>query len=92
MDHIPRGDMDEHKKVCPFEVIQCEYQRGTMITHNEMDQRNINIEKMTEHMQLTFKDTTTTVFNELAIHNEIRALHNNMPSHKDVKGWVILLC
>ena len=51
--------MDEHKKVCPFEVIQC----GAMITRNEMDLHNI--EKMTEHMQLTFKDTTTTVFNEL---------------------------
>ena len=54
--------MDEHKKVCPFEVIQCEYQCGAMITRNEVDLHNI---EMTEHMQLTFKDTTTTVFNEL---------------------------
>ena len=40
---------------------------------------------MTEHMQLTFEKTTTTNFNEL--HNDIRALHNDIPSsnlHKDV--------
>ena len=80
LDHIPRGDIDEHKKVCPFEVIQCEYQCGAMITRNEMDQHNKK--KMTEHMQLTFKETTTTVFNELR--NEIKALRNDMPSHKDV--------
>ena len=32
--------MDEHKGVCPLEVIPCEYQCGAMIARNEMDQHN----------------------------------------------------
>ena len=67
--------MDEHKKVCPLEMIRCEYQCGAMIARNEVDQHNK--EKMTEHIRLTFKETTTTILNEL--HNEIRALRNDMP-------------
>ena len=60
LNHIPRGDMDGHKEVCPFEVIQCEYQCGAMIARNEMDQHNK--EKMTEHIRLTFKETTIQLF------------------------------
>ena len=79
-DHIPQDNMDEHKKVCPLEMIQCEYQCGAVIARNEVDQHNK--EKMTEHIRLTLKETTTTNFNEL-----IRALHNDMPFsnlHNDV--------
>ena len=83
LDHIPRDNMDKHKKVCPLEVIPCEYQCGAMIARNEVDRHNN--EKMTEHMQLTFEKTTTTIFNEL--HNDIRTWRSDMPSsnlHKDV--------
>ena len=84
LDHILQGNMAEHKKVCPLEVVQCEYQCGATFPRNEMDRHNK--EKMIEHMQLilNFKETTTTVLNELR--NEFRSLHNDMPSHKDVCG------
>ena len=83
LDHIPRDNMNEHKKVCPLEVIPCEYQCGTMIARNEMDQHNK--EKMTEHIQVSLEKTTTTILSELR--NDIRALRNDMHFsnlHKDV--------
>ena len=37
LDDIPRDDMDDHKKVCPLEMIQCEYhQCGAVIARNEI--------------------------------------------------------
>ena len=84
-DRIPRDDMDEHKKVCPLEIIQCEYQCGAMIARNEVDQHNK--EKMTEHIRLTFQATKTTTIILSQLHNDIRALRNDVPFsnlHKDV--------
>ena len=40
LDNIPRDNMDEHKKVCPLEMIQCEYQCGAVIARIEVDQHN----------------------------------------------------
>ena len=41
---IPQDNMDEHKKVCPFEMIHCEYHCGAMITRNEiMEHDRINV-------------------------------------------------
>ena len=40
LDNIPRDNMDEHKKVCPLEMIQCEYQCGAVIARNEVDRHN----------------------------------------------------
>ena len=38
LDDIPRDDMDDHKKVCPLEMIHCEYQCGAVITRNKVNQ------------------------------------------------------
>ena len=40
LDHIPRDDMDEHRKVCPLQMIQCQYQCGAVIAHNEIIQHD----------------------------------------------------
>ena len=40
LDGIPRDDMDEHKKVCPLQMIQCEYQCGAVIARNEITQHD----------------------------------------------------
>ena len=53
LDNIPRDTMDDHKKVCPLEVIQCEYHCGARISHDEMEKHNQ--EKVTEHIKFTRK-------------------------------------
>jgi len=63
MDNIPRGNMDEHKKVCPLEMIQCEYHCGAVITRNEVG--NHNKEKMIEHVQLSYQKNVTNLLSEL---------------------------
>ena len=40
VDNIPQGDMDEHKKVCPLEMVQCEYGCGARITRNEVTEHD----------------------------------------------------
>ena len=47
---IPRESMNDHKKVCPLEVIQCKYHCGARIARNEVEKHNQ--EKITEHIQL----------------------------------------
>ena len=53
---IPREDMDDHKKMCPLEMIQCEYQCGARIARKEV--KNHNQEKITEHIQLSCEKAT----------------------------------
>jgi len=65
MNNIPWDNMDEHKKVCPLEMIECEYHCGAIIARNEVS--NHNKEKMSEHFQLSEK-AITKLFSEL--HNE----------------------
>ena len=60
VDNIPQGDMDEHKKVCPLELIQCEYHdvgcetvmpRKDLSTHNRLNRLY--------HLQLACSNQTT---------------------------------
>ena len=53
LDNISRDDMDEHKKVCPLEVIQCVYQCGAIIARNEITEHNRG--NCVKHVR-TFKD------------------------------------
>ena len=53
LDNIPQDDMDEHKKVCPLEVIQCAYQCGAIIARNEITEYNRG--NCVKHVR-TFKD------------------------------------
>ena len=45
-DDILQECMDDHKKVCPREMIQCEYQCGARVARNEVEKHN------QEHIQL----------------------------------------
>ena len=49
-DDIFWESMDDHKKVCPHEMIQCEYLCGARIARNEVEKHNRD--KLNEHIQL----------------------------------------
>ena len=51
---VPRDHLEEHVKMCPLELIQCEYHMvGCEERMVRKDQENHNREKMEEHMSLT---------------------------------------
>ena len=66
LDDIPRDNMDEHKKVCPLEIIQCEYSCGAVITRNEVTEHNRG--NFIRHVY-TFKDEL-----DRSIHNATNVL------------------
>ena len=54
LDGIPRDDMDEHKKVCPLEIIQCEFDDvGCETRIFRKDAEYHMKENMLTHLQLT---------------------------------------
>ena len=62
LDNIPRDNMDEHKKVCPLEVIQCEYcDVGCTTVMPRRDQKQHNSENFYRfhHLQLACRNQTT---------------------------------
>ena len=66
LDNIPRDDMDEHKKECPLEVIQCEYHCGAMIARDEViehDMRNIlvHLQSFKTKLDRSFQNATNVV-------------------------------
>ena len=51
---VPRDDVKEHIKMCPLELIQCEYHVvGCKERMAHKDQRKHNKEKMEEHLSFT---------------------------------------
>ena len=50
-NNVPRESMDDHKKVCPLEMVQCKYQCGARIARNKVEKHNQ--EKLKEHTELT---------------------------------------
>ena len=58
-DNIPRDDMDEHKKVCPLEVIQCEFHDiGCEAKIPREDEDNHAKDNVTTHLQLAQRHLT----------------------------------
>jgi len=54
IDCIPRDHIEEHVKICPLELVQCEYHAvGCQIKLARKDQQSHNQEKMAEHLSLT---------------------------------------
>jgi len=47
---VPRDDIEEHIKICPLELIQCEYGCGERMARK--DKKKHNMEKMKEHYTL----------------------------------------
>ncbi|XP_065918820.1 TNF receptor-associated factor 4-like [Dysidea avara] len=61
---VPRDDVEEHKKMCPLELIQCEYHVvGCEERMARKDKKKHNKEKMEEHLSF-------------AIHQLTKAQHN----------------
>ena len=50
-NNIPRDNMNNHKKVCPLEMVLCKYQCGARIVRNAVEKHNQ--EKLKEHIELT---------------------------------------
>ncbi|XP_065887463.1 TNF receptor-associated factor 3-like [Dysidea avara] len=61
---VPRDDVEEHMKMCPLEVIQCEYHVvGCEERMTRKDQKKHNKEKMEEHLSFTTHQLTNTQHN-----------------------------
>ena len=43
--------IDEHRKVCPLEVVQCEYQCGAKLTRREIEKHHKNCMNQVEHFK-----------------------------------------
>ena len=61
LDEIPRDNMDEHKKMCPFEMIQCEC--GAIVPRNNIDEHKK--QKMTKHFLLQLLQKSNNTFHRL---------------------------
>ena len=54
IDYITRDHIEEHMKICPLELVQCEYHAvGCQVKLVRKDQDSHNKEKMAEHLSLT---------------------------------------
>ena len=61
---VPRDDIEEHIKMCPLELIQCEYHVvGCEERMARKDQKKHNKEKMEEHLSFTTRQLTNTQHN-----------------------------
>ncbi|XP_065887553.1 TNF receptor-associated factor 3-like isoform X2 [Dysidea avara] len=61
---VPRDDVEEHMKMCPLELIQCEYHMvGCEEKMAHKDQKKHNKEKMEEHLSFTTRQLTNTQHN-----------------------------
>ena len=69
LDAIPRDDMDEHKKVCPLQMIQCEYQLqcGAVVARNEIIQHDrLNLVTHVHSFKNELNRTMTSLLNRCA--------------------------
>ena len=58
---VPRDDVEEHMKMCPLELIQCEYHVvGCEERMARKDQKKHNKEKIEEHLSLAVSTLNTT--------------------------------
>ncbi|XP_065916949.1 TNF receptor-associated factor 3-like [Dysidea avara] len=61
---VPRDDVEEHKKMCPLELIQCEYHVvGCEKRMARKDQKKHNKEKMEEHLSFAIRQLTKAQHN-----------------------------
>ncbi|XP_065887470.1 TNF receptor-associated factor 3-like [Dysidea avara] len=61
---VPRDDVKEHMKMCPLELIQCEYHVvGCEERMARKDQKKHNKEKMEEHLSFTTRQLINTQHN-----------------------------
>ena len=88
LDNIPRDNMDEHKKVCPLEMIQCEYQCGAVITRNEVTEHNevsflAHIHAFKNELNKSFQNITDLVDRSSKAELNIACLFSNVAQQLD---------
>ncbi|XP_065888341.1 TNF receptor-associated factor 3-like [Dysidea avara] len=72
---VPRDDVEEHIKMCPLELIQCEYHVvGCEERMARKDQKKHNKEKMEEHLSFTTRQLTNTQHN--LANSQVEAVEN----------------
>ena len=72
---IPRDCIEEHKKVCPLEMVQCEFHDiGCEVTFPRKDEDNHSIDSVTKHLQLAQK--RLTVLNKMVEDSDARYLES----------------
>ena len=62
LDEIPQDGMDEHKAVCPLEVIQCRHCKAEITRKNK---ENHDYENKIEHFQMMCDEKFKSTYNEL---------------------------
>ena len=73
LDAIPRDDIDEHKKVCPLQMIQCEFHDvGCEVTFPRKDAETHATDSVTTHLQLARRQLT--ILNKMLEDNNARYL------------------
>ena len=75
LDDIPRDHMDDHKKVCPLEMIQCEFHDvGCEVTFPRKDEETHATDDVTTHLQLARR--RLTVLNKMLEDSNARYLES----------------
>ena len=75
LDDIPRDHMDDHKKVCPLEMIQCEFHDvGCEATFLRKDEETHATDGVTTHLQLARR--RLTVLNKMLEDGNARYLES----------------
>ena len=76
LDNIPRDNMDEHKKVCPLEMIQCEFHDiGCEAKIPRKDEECHARDSVTAHLQLTQR--RVTILNKMLEDSNARHLESS---------------
>ena len=89
LDDIPRDHMDDHKKVCPLEMIHCEYhQCGAVIARNEiMEHDRLNflthIHSFKNELDRSFQNTTGLVNRCIEAERKIATLLSSVTKELD---------
>ena len=75
LDNIPRDNMDEHKKVCPLEMVQCEFHDiGCEVKYHRKDEESHTRDGVTTHLQLAQR--RLTVLNKMLEDSNARHLES----------------
>ena len=76
LDNIPRDNMDEHKKECPLEVIQCEFHDiGCEAIISRKDEESHARDSVTAHLQLAQR--RLTILNKMLEDSNARHLESS---------------
>ena len=83
---ILRDEIDEHKKLCPFELIQCDYHCGAKITRCEKQAHYKNCQ--VEHFQLMCNEKFNNIYGEIKSNateiSELKSIEENCNKEAEI--------